>query len=216
VSRVFVLDSHEIFRKGVTFVLDDRAEVEVVGESGSFADGVDEIASARPHVAIVGIRENERSLLDHLRSLRRSHPWIRLLVLARTDDDDALEAALRVGATGYLSKEIPADELVSAVQAVARGQEVIDPARALRVMGRRRSGEETSADPLAALTAQERKILDLIAEGLTNRQIAERLFLVEKTVRNHVTRVLAKLGVERRTQAALVAARLEHSNARNG
>jgi DNA-binding NarL/FixJ family response regulator len=136
---------------------------------------------------------------------------VRLLVLTRTDDDDALAAAMQVGANGYLSKDVPAHQLVTAVHSVAGGHDVIDPVRALRLMHRQRSGEDaTSTDPLASLTTQERKILDLLAEGLTNRQIAERLFLVEKTVRNHVTRVLAKLGVERRTQAALMVARLGH------
>jgi two-component system response regulator DevR len=206
-----LLDSHEIFRKGVRSVLDDRDEVEVVGESSSFADGVEEIAAAQPHVAVVGVRENELAELGRLRVLQEDHPEVRLLVLTRTDDDDALAAAMQVGANGYLSKDVPAHQLVTAVHSVAGGHDVIDPVRAMRLMHRQRSGEDaTSADPLASLTTQERKILDLLAEGLTNRQIAERLFLVEKTVRNHVTRVLAKLGVERRTQAALMVARLGH------
>jgi two-component system response regulator DevR len=207
-SRVFLLDSHEIFRKGVRFVLDDRPEVEVVGESSSFADGVGRIAAARPRVAIVGIREHERAALDQLRPLMDDQPDLRLLVLARTDDDDTLAAAMSAGARGYLSKEVPAERLVTAVSSLARGEDVIDTARAVRLMGGQRAGEPAASDPLANLTKQERKILDLIAEGLTNRQIAERLFLVEKTVRNHVTRILAKVGVQRRTQAALVAARL--------
>jgi two-component system response regulator DevR len=207
---VFLLDSHEIFRKGVRSVLDERDEVEVVGESSSFPDGVEEIAAARPHVAVVGIRENELSELGRLRALQQAHPDVRVLVLTRTDNDDALAAAMRVGANGYLSKDVPAHQLVTAVHSIAGGHDVIDPVRAMRLMSRQRSGEgaEGSNDPLASLTSQERKILDLLAEGLTNRQIAERLFLVEKTVRNHVTRVLAKLGVERRTQAALMVARL--------
>jgi two-component system response regulator DevR len=209
VPRVFLLDSHEIFRMGVRSVLDDQPEVEVVGESSSFGDGIDAIAAASPDLAVVGIRESERAELARLRGLSQAIPGLRLLVLTRTDDDDVLAAAMEVGANGYLSKDVPADQLVTAVRSVANGHDVIDPTRAMRLMARQRNGEDTSAaDPLARLTAQERRILDLLAEGLTNRQIAERLFLVEKTVRNHVTRVLAKLGVERRTQAALVAARL--------
>ena len=215
VKRVFLLDSHEIFRKGVRFVLDDRPEVEVVGESSSFSDGVARIASTRPDVAVVGIRENERADLDHLLTLQEDSSPVRVLVMTRTDDDDTLAAAMRVGANGYLSKEIPAHQLVTAVQSVADGHDVIDPARALRLMSRQRDRDLAPCDPLDTLTSQERKILDLIAEGLSNRQIADRLFLVEKTVRNHVTRVLAKLGVERRTQAALVVARLEHSRTRS-
>ncbi len=209
VPRVFLLDSHEIFRMGVRSVLDDQPEMEVVGESSSFGEGIDAIAATAPDLAVVGIRESERSELGRLRALNQTHPGLRLLVLTRTDDDDVLAAAMEVGANGYLCKDVPAEQLVTAVRSVANGHDVIDPARAMRLMARQRSREDSSsADPLARLTAQERKILDLLAEGLTNRQIAERLFLVEKTVRNHVTRVLAKLGVERRTQAALFAARL--------
>ena len=207
--RVFLLDSHEIFRLGVRSVLDDRPEVDVVGESSSFGAGIDAITTVAPDVAVVGIRECERSELRRLHVLRQTSPGLRLLVLTRTDDDDTLAAAMEAGASGYLSKDVPAHQLVSAVQAVARGHSVIDPARAMSLMTRKRDGDaDPPVDPLANLTAQERKILGLLAEGLTNRQIAERLFLVEKTVRNHVTRVLAKLGVESRTQAALVAARL--------
>lgn len=208
VPRVFLLDSHEIFRMGVRSVLDDQPEVEVVGESSSFAEGIDAIAATSPDLAVVGIRESERSELGRLRVLSQATPGLRLLVLTRTDDDDVMAAAMEVGANGYLSKDVPAHQLVTAVRSVASGHDVIDPARAMRLMARQRSAEGRSDDPLARLTSQERKILDLLAEGLTNRQIAERLFLVEKTVRNHVTRVLAKLGVERRTQAALFAARL--------
>lgn len=207
VSRVFLLDSHEIFRKGVRFVLDDRPDVNVVGESSSFSEGIPRIESARPNVVIVGIRENERNALDQMRPLRQTHPSVRLLVLTRTDDDEALTAALHAGASGYLSKDVPADQLVTALRAVAQGHDVIDPARTMGLMRRRRDLTLDAPDTLATLTNQEHKILALLAEGLTNRQIAEQLFLVEKTVRNHVTRVLAKLGVERRTQAALLVAR---------
>ena len=207
---MFLLDSHEIFRKGVRSVLDEEDEVRVVGESGSFPAGVAEIADSRPDVAIVGVRENELSQLAGLRALEADHPDVRLIVLTRTDDDEALEAAMQVGANGYLSKDVPAEQLVSAVHSVAGGHDVIDPSRAMQLMARQRSGEEGPSPHhrLASLTSQERRILDLLAEGLTNQQIADRLFLVEKTVRNHVTRVLAKLGVERRTQAALLVARL--------
>ncbi len=204
-----MLDSHEIFRKGVRYVLDDHPDVEVVGESSSIAEGVREIALVDPDVAVVGIREKERDRLEALGPLRVSHPEVRLIVLTRTDDDETLSAAMRVGANGYLSKEVSAVQLVTAVQSVVRGHDVIDPERAKSLVRRHRVPEPVPSDPLAHLTSQERKILALIAEGLSNRQIAERLFLVEKTVRNHVTRLFSKLGVERRTQAALVAARLD-------
>lgn len=203
------MDSHEIFRKGVRYVLDGHPDAEVVGESGSIADGVREIALAGPDVAVVGIRENERDHLEALGPLRVSHPDVRLIVLTRTDDDETLAAAMRVGANGYLSKEVSAAQLVTAVQSVVRGHDVIDPERAKSLVRLHSGPEPVAGDPLAHLTSQERKILALIAEGLSNRQIAERLFLVEKTVRNHVTRLFSKLGVERRTQAALVATRLD-------
>ena len=204
-----MLDSHEIFRKGVRYVLDQHPDVQVVGESDTIADGVREIALVGPDVAVVGIREKERDLLEALGPLRVSHPEVRLIVLTRTDDDETLSAAMRVGANGYLSKEVSAVQLVTAVQSVVRGHDVIDPERAKSLVRSHRVPEPVASDPLAHLTSQERKILALIAEGLSNRQIAERLFLVEKTVRNHVTRLFSKLGVERRTQAALVAARLD-------
>jgi two-component system response regulator DevR len=215
-DRVVLLDSHVIFRKGVRFVLDEHEGVSVVGEADGIDAGLELIESTEPNVAVVGIREHERSALEKLRSLRSSRPSMHLLVLTRTDSDETLSAAIQAGASGYASKDIDAAELVTAVESVARGVNSIDPVRALRLMRAAQTPAELPEDPLRTLTNQERRILALLAEGMSNREIAENLFLVEKTVRNHVTRVLAKLGVERRTQAALIAAKLATHQQRRG
>jgi two-component system response regulator DevR len=215
--RVFLLDSHDIFRMGVRSALNERAELTVVGEAGDLDLGLELVARSRPHVVVVGIREHERSLLDKLPRLQAQYPPARTLVLSRTDDEQLVTAALRGGANGYLVKDIAVSQLVAAVHSVAGGHNLIESSRARHLAASRLPDVTPHEvdDPLAVLTPQERKILALIGEGLTNRQIAERLFLVEKTVRNHVTRMLAKLGVERRTQAALIAARLHHTRSNN-
>lgn len=204
--RVFLLDSHDIFRAGVRSVLDADPEMAVVGESGSFADGYQLILETGPDVALVGIREAEHERLADLAPLRTARPDVGVMVLSRNDGDQGLVAAMQIGARAHLSKDLSVEELTDAVDAVARGENILDHARAMRAV-HEASRALNEPDPLALLTPQERKILTLLAVGLTNRQIADRLFLVEKTVRNHVTRILAKLGVERRTQAALLAAK---------
>jgi two-component system, NarL family, response regulator DevR len=210
------MDSHEIFRAGVRSVLDGRRDLSVVGEAHEFEQALDLVGSSHPHVVVVGIREHERGLLDQLPRLRTQHPASRVLVLTRPyDDPHLMAAALRAGASGALGKDVEGDRLVDAVDSIARGHHLVR-SDALRLADRSREAEPTPAEGqvLARLTPQERKILALISQGMTNRQIGEELFLVEKTVRNHVTRLLAKLGVERRTQAALLAARHlgEHRN----
>jgi DNA-binding NarL/FixJ family response regulator len=213
---ILLVDSHEIFRKGVRYVLDDSGDVDVVGEADTVEHALAAIQDAPPDVAVIGVREHERDRLALLRPLRRTHPDLKVLVLTRTDDDETLTSALLAGASGYLSKDVSSQRLISSVVAVARGHNLIDPARALRLMRASQAPPtEPPEDPLRTLTNQERRILALLAEGLSNREIAQQLFLVEKTVRNHVTRVLAKLGVERRTQAALIAARLTHGGSRS-
>ena len=205
------MDSHDIFRMGVRSALSERAEIQVVGETGDLDEGLELVARSRPHVVVVGIREHEHGLLEMLPRLQAQYPPTRMLVLSRSDEDQVLSAAMRGGASGYLVKDVAVSQLVSAVHSIAGGHNLIESGPALRMATRTTQPSAPDAnDPLAGLTPQERKILALIGEGLTNRQIAERLYLVEKTVRNHVTRLLAKLGVERRTQAALLAARLHH------
>lgn len=205
-SRIFVIDTHDIFRIGVRSVLENHPEVEVVGESASFHDGLQEIVETGADVALVGIREGERDSLSDLQPLREVRPEVGVMVLTRVDDDEALMAAMQVGARAYMTKDLTVEELTTALEDVAKGRNLMDHRRAIDAV-RDSSRRRDEPDPFADLTRQERRILGLIAAGMTNRQIAERLFLVEKTVRNHVTRILAKLGVERRTQAALLAVR---------
>ncbi len=178
----------------------------MVGESDSIAGSVAPIVSADPDVVVVGIRPGEHADLGHLRPLSAERPQTAVMVLTRHDDDDTLMAAVEIGARAYLSREISAAHLTSSIDAIAAGQNLLDHGRVVQAI-HRRSQHRSVEDPLAKLTKQERRILALVGAGMTNRQIAEELFLVEKTVRNHLTRILAKLKVSRRTQAALVAVR---------
>lgn len=205
--RVFLLDDHEVVRRGLRELLESSGDIEVVGESGSAARATAMIPALRPDVAVLDGRLPDGSGIDVCRDVRSVDPSIRALVLTSYDDDEALFAAIMAGASGYVLKQITGTDLVDAVRRVAEGQSLIDPSLTVRVLERVRRGTETPAE-LAALTEREREIFELIAEGLTNRQIGERLFLAEKTVKNYVSGLLAKLGVERRTQAAVLAARL--------
>ncbi|HSX66893.1 response regulator transcription factor [Nocardioides sp.] len=205
--RVFLLDDHEVVRRGLRELLESSGDIEVVGESGSAARATAMIPALRPDVAVLDGRLPDGSGIDVCRDVRSVDPSIRALVLTSYDDDEALFAAIMAGASGYVLKQITGTDLVDAVRRVAEGQSLIDPSLTMRVLERVRRGTETPTE-LAALTEREREIFELIAEGLTNRQIGDRLFLAEKTVKNYVSGLLAKLGVERRTQAAVLAARL--------
>lgn len=207
--RVFLLDDHEIVRRGLRTLLESEGDIEVVGEAGTAAEATSAIIELRPDVAVLDARLPDGSGVEVCRDVRAAEPSVQALILTSYDDDEAMFAAIMAGASGYVLKQIEGDSLLSGVRAVAGGQSLIDPVIAARVFEKARRGEEAPSE-LAHLTKQERKILDLIAEGLTNRQIGERLYLAEKTVKNHVTNVLAKLGVERRTQAAVIASRLRH------
>lgn len=206
VTRVFVVDSHDIFRVGVSAVLDQQPDVEVVGHGVDPAGSLDDIRRSRPDVVLMGVREDEHELVPLLASLRDDDPVSHVVVLTRVDHDEALLAAIEVGARAYLTKDVSTEDLVATVTAVVAGERQLDHTRALSLV-RDRAVAAERPDPLGRLTRQERNILALLATGLTNKQIAAEMFLVEKTVRNHVTRILAKLGVQRRTQAALIAAR---------
>ncbi|QZY29320.1 response regulator [Nocardioides coralli] len=205
--RVFLLDDHEVVRRGLRQLLEDAGDIEVVGQSGLAAEAASRIPALRPDVAILDGRLPDGSGIDVCRQVRSVDPDIRALVLTSYDDDEALFAAILAGASGYVLKEIGGHDLVDTIRRVAAGQSLIDPSLTARVLDRVRSGEQLP-DELAELTEREREILGLIAEGLTNRQIGERLFLAEKTVKNYVSSILAKLGLERRTQAAVLASRL--------
>src|SRR3954451_5415234 len=205
--RVYLLDDHEVVRQGLRALLESAGDIEVVGESGSAVDAAHRIPALRPDVAVLDARLPDGSGIEVCRTIRAVDPTIRGLILTSYDDDEALFAAIMAGASGYVLKEIKGTDLVTAIRQVAAGNSLIDPSLTARVLERVRH-TQTTAPELADLTEQELKLLGYIAEGLTNRQIGERMFLAEKTVKNYVSSILAKLGLERRTQAAVLASRL--------
>jgi len=208
--RVFLLDDHEVVRRGLRGLFESEAGFEVVGESGSAKDAEARIPALRPDVAILDGRLPDGSGVEVCRQVRSVDPTIRVIILTSYDDDEALFAAIMAGAAGYLLKQIIGNDLLDTVRKVAAGQSLLDPAVTQRVLQRLRDGGDSEPAELHALTPQERRILELVAEGLTNRQIGEQLFLAEKTVKNYVTSILSKLGMQRRTQAAVLATKLLH------
>jgi two-component system response regulator DevR len=205
--RVFLLDDHEVVRRGLRQLLEDAGDIEVVGESGLAAEATARIPALRPHVAVLDARLPDGSGIDVCRDIRSVDPTINALILTSYDDDEALFAAILAGASGYVLKQVGGSDLVDTIRRVAAGQSLIDPTLTARVLDRLRNGEQ-APEELAVLTEREREIIALIAEGLTNRQIGNRLHLAEKTVKNYVSSILAKLGLESRTQAAVLATRL--------
>jgi DNA-binding NarL/FixJ family response regulator len=205
--KVFLLDDHEVVRAGIRGLLEADGGIEVVGEAGTAEEAIQRVPAVRPDVAVLDVRLPDGDGVEVCRELRSRMPELRCLMLTSFADDDALFAAIMGGASGYVLKQIRGTDLVSAIVRVGQGESLIDPILTKRVLDRLRSGPEQD-ERLARLSEQERKILDLLAEGLTNRQIAGRLFLAEKTVKNYVSNLLSKLGMERRTQAATFAARL--------
>ena len=208
--RVFLLDDHEIVRRGMHDLLDLEPDITVVGEAGTSAQALVLGPALRPDVAILDIRLPDSDGITVCRELRDRIPELACLMLTSFDDDDALLDAIMAGAAGYVLKQIKGTDLVTAVRTVASGQSMLDPATTGRLMSSLRapSGQPASeAGQLDALTVRDREILDLIGEGLTDRQIGKRIYLSEKTVKNHISRLLAKLGVERRVRAAVLAVR---------
>ncbi|MET7865156.1 response regulator [Micromonospora taraxaci] len=205
--RVFLLDDHEVVRRGLADLLQSGGDIEVVGESGSAQEAARLIPALRPDVAILDARLPDGNGIDVCRDVRAIDSSIRGLILTSYEDDEALFAAIMAGAAGYVLKQIRGTDLVDAVRRVAAGQSLLDPAITTRVLERIRNGVEQPRE-LRSLTEQERRILEYVAEGLTNREIAAKMFLAEKTVKNYMSSVLAKLGLERRTQAAVLATRL--------
>jgi two-component system, NarL family, response regulator DevR len=208
VTRIFLLDDHEIVRRGVADLLNSVPDFEVIGEAGTAAEALRRLPAAAPDVAILDGRLPDGSGIEVCRIIREQNPGVKCLILTSYDDDEAIFAAVLAGAAGYVLKQIRGSNLIDAVRQVAAGQSLLDPTVTARVLQRIREGKQEDAR-LASLNAQERKILILIAEGLTNRQIGERLFLAEKTVKNNVSSLLAKLGMQRRTQAAVFGANLK-------
>ncbi|MEZ5219705.1 MAG: response regulator transcription factor [Ilumatobacteraceae bacterium] len=205
---VFLLDDHEVVRRGVAELLVAEGDIDIVGEAGTAADALARIPATRPDVAVLDVRLPDGNGVEVCREIRSRMPEVHCLMLTSYGDDDALFEAIMAGASGYVLKQIRGNELVSAVRRVASGASLLDPAVTGRVLQRLRSPEPAD-ERLASLTTQERKILDLIALGYTNRQIANEILLAEKTVKNYVSNLLTKLGMERRTEAAVFAARLQ-------
>ena len=205
--RVFLLDDHEVVRRGIADLLTQDGDIEIVGESGSAVEAVHRIPALHPDVAILDARLPDGNGIDVCRDVRAVDPTIQGLILTSYEDDEALFSAIMAGAAGYVLKQIRGTDLVDAVRRVGAGQSLLDPAVTARVLDRIRSGVE-QPNELKSLTDQERRILDYIAQGLTNHEIAQKMFLADKTVKNYVSSVLAKLGLERRTQAAVLATRL--------
>ena len=202
--RIFLLDDHEIVRRGLRELLEAVDDFEVVGESGSAVEATRRIPALRPNVAIFDARLPDGSGIDVCREVRSVDPTIAGLILTSFDDEQALATAVLAGAAGYLLKDIKGNGLIEAIRKAAAGEQLIDPDTIDRV--RRGWTSSAGADPrLRLLSPQERRILDHVAEGLTNRQIGEAMSLAEKTVKNYITAVLGKLGMERRTQAAVFA-----------
>jgi DNA-binding NarL/FixJ family response regulator len=204
---VFLVDDHEIVRRGVKELLETEPDIEVVGEAGTAASALARIPALKPDVAVLDVRLPDGDGVSVCRDIRSKMPEVACLMLTSFGDDEALFDAIMAGAAGYVLKQIRGTDLVGAVRTLAAGESMLDPAAASRVMKRMRD-QVTRSDPLTGLTVQERRVLELIGEGLTNRQIGERLFLAEKTVKNYVSALFAKLGMQRRTQAAAYAARV--------
>jgi DNA-binding NarL/FixJ family response regulator len=206
-TRVFLLDDHEIVRRGVRELLEAEPDIAVIGEAGTAESALARIPALRPDVAILDVRLPDGNGVSVCRDIRSAMPEVACLMLTSFGDDEALFDAIMAGASGYVLKQIRGTDLVGAVRAVASGKSLLDPEAAGMVMRRMRD-QASHSDPLAGLTPQERRILELIGEGLTNRQIGARMYLAEKTVKNYVSALFVKLGMERRTQAAAYAARV--------
>jgi DNA-binding NarL/FixJ family response regulator len=206
-TRVYLVDDAELLRRGVVDLLRGTNEFSVVGEAVSTREALAQLPLLRPDVAVIEARLPDGSGIDVCREIRLRVPEVNVLMLSTLDNDDALFDSIIAGAAGYLLKNISGNDLLENLRTVAAGRSLLDPSITSRVLQRLREGNERE-ERLGKLTDQERRILELIGQGLTNRQIAEEIHLAEKTVKNYVSNMLAKLGMERRTQAAAYAARL--------
>jgi two-component system response regulator DevR len=206
--RVFLLDDHEMIRRGMRELFEHEPEFEVVGEAATAEQAKARIPALRPDVAVLDVRLPDGSGIDVCRHVKDLTPGLQVVMLTSFNDEDALFASIMAGAAGYVLKDVDGDSLLNALRKVASGQSLLDPAVTTRVLERIRNGERGDKR-LAGLTDQERRVLTLIGEGLTNRQIAAEMFLSEKTVKNYVTSLMRKLGLERRTQVAILATKIE-------
>lgn len=206
--RIFLVDDHEIVRRGVADLFEDELDLEIVGEAATVAEALARIPVKRPDVAVLDVRMPDGNGVELCRDLRSQLPELKCLILTSYSDDEALFNAIMAGASGFVLKQVLGNELISAVRRVGAGESLLDGRTTAALMKRIRQGRDAHS-PLSELTDQERAVFELIGEGLTNRQIAARLFLAEKTVKNYVSHLLAKLGMQRRTQAAVLAAELK-------
>jgi DNA-binding NarL/FixJ family response regulator len=207
VTRVFLLDDHEIVRRGLRELLEAEDDLEVVGEASTGEEALARIPATRPDVAVLDVRLAEGSGVEVCRDVRSAHPEVQCLMLTSYADDEALFDAIMAGAAGYVLKQVRGAELVDGIRRVAAGQSLLDPSVTAKVLERLRHAP-VEDERFSSLTEQERNILDLLATGMTNRQIGAELFLAEKTVKNYVSNMLAKMGMQGRTEAAVYAARL--------
>jgi two-component system response regulator DevR len=208
-TRIFLVDDHEVIRQGVVALLQAETDLEVIGEASSNREALDRVPAAAPDVAVLDVRLPDGNGVELCRDLRSRLPELRCLMLTSFADHEAMIDAIMAGAAGFVLKEVVGSELVGAIRAVAAGESLIDTKMTTGLLTRLRR-QQDHVDPLHKLTERERDLLELIGEGLTNRQIAQRMFLAEKTVKNYVSRLLDKLDMQRRTQAAALAAELRY------
>lgn len=211
--KVFLLDDHEIVRRGLRELLEATGDMEVVGEASTAEEALRRVPAVQPDVAVLDVRLPDGDGVEVCRDLRSRDPELKVLMLTSYADDEALFDSIMAGASGYVLKQIRGAELIDAITKVAAGQSLLDPSVTNRVLDRLRHGGHED-EKIASLTDQERRLLDLLAEGLTNREIAERMYLAEKTVKNYVSNLLTKMGMQRRTEAAVYAARLSERHRR--
>lgn len=211
-TRIFLLDDHEVVRRGLRELIEAEDDLTVVGEADTAEIAYGRIPATNPHVAVLDVRLPDGDGVEVCREIRSKRPEIACLMLTSYSDDEALFAAIMAGAAGFVLKQVRGTDLIDGIRRVAAGESLLDPSLTARVLERLRTKPEDEG--LSELTPQEQRILELIGEGLTNRQIGEEMFLAEKTVKNYVSNLLAKLGMSRRTEAAAYAARLDERRRR--
>lgn len=206
--RVFLVDDHELVRRGLRDLLGTAGDLQIVGEAATVREAITGIGATRPDVAVLDVRLPDGNGVELCREVRSRNPKVRALMLTSYADDDALLAAVLAGASGFVLKQILGANLIAAVRTIGQGGSLLDDRSTAALLAKLRNGKKEKEDPLAELTGQEREVFHLIGEGLTNRQIAERMFLAEKTIKNYVSHILAKLDMQRRTQVAVMATKL--------
>jgi two-component system response regulator DevR len=205
---VFLVDDHEVVRRGLSDLIDAETDLRVVGEAADVSQALARVPALRPDVAVLDVRLPDGNGIELCRELMSRLPQLRCLMLTSFTDEQAMLDAILAGASGYVVKDIHGMQLVEAIRAVGAGKSLLDNRAAAALMNKLRTGAQADTGPLSSLSEQERTLLSLLGEGLSNRQIATRMFLSEKTVKNYVSRLLTKLGVQRRTQAAVLATKL--------